>query len=72
MMEKRALEIGFRPMVPEEAEYLIVPGYSAPKPEILANAQLPQMSAPTIPPVYTESLLDWFDERIAVSVRGVR
>jgi hypothetical protein len=72
MMELRALELGFRPMTPEELEYLIVPGYSAPRPEILASAQLPQMSAPTIPPEYTESLLDWLDERIARSARGSR
>jgi hypothetical protein len=72
VMENRALELGFRPMVPEEAEYLIVPGYSAPKPEILAGAQLPQMSAPSIPPEYTESLLDWIDEKISMSARGVQ
>lgn len=71
-MEERALELGFRPMIPEEAEYLIVPGYSAPKPEILAGVQRPQMSAPTIPSAYNESLLDWIDEKIAVSARGVR
>lgn len=72
MMQVRALELGFRPMIPEEAEYLIVPGYSAPKPGILADAQLPQMSAPSIAPEYNESLLDWLDERIAMSARGSR
>jgi len=34
-MQERALQLGFRPMIPEEMEYLIVPGYSAPRPEIL-------------------------------------
>ncbi len=72
VMEERALELGFRPMIPEEAEYLIVPGYSAPKPDILAGLQLPQMSAPTIPSEYNESLLDWIDEKIAVSARGIQ
>ena len=68
----RAIELGFRPMIPEEAEYLIVPGYSAPQPEILADALLPQLSAPSIPPEYSESLLDWLDEKIAMSARGSR
>ena len=72
VMEARALQLGFRPMIPEEAEYMIVPGYAAPKPEILAGAQLPQMSAPTIPSAYNESLLDWIDEKIAVSARGIQ
>jgi hypothetical protein len=72
VMEQRALELGFRPMVPEQAEYLIVPGYTAPEPKILASAPLPQMSAPTIPPEYNESLLDWIDEKIALSARGIR
>jgi hypothetical protein len=70
VLELRALELGFRPMVPNEAEYLIVPGYSEPAPEILAAAQVPQLSAPSLPPEYTESLLDWLDERIARSARG--
>ncbi len=72
VMEQRALELGFRPMVPEEAQYLIVPGYAAPKPEILAAVPLPQMSASTFPPEYSESLLDWIDEKIAISARGIR
>jgi len=72
VMQVRALELGFRPMIPEEAEYVVVPGYFEPKPEILAAAQLPQMSAPSIPPEYTESLLDWLDEKIAHSTRGLQ
>jgi hypothetical protein len=71
MMQVRALELGFRPMVPEEAEYVIVPGYFEPKPEILADAQLPQMSTQSIPSEYNQSLLDWIDEKIAESARGM-
>ena len=69
-MEERALELGFRPMASIEAEYLVVPGYFQPEPEILSSIPRPQLSALTIPPEYNESLLDWVDERIASSARG--
>jgi hypothetical protein len=73
VMEERAQDLGFIPMEPNEVEYLIVPGYAAPKPEILAVAPQPQLSAPSIPPEYTQSLLEWFDERITSSdLRGLR
>src|SRR5690348_2545437 len=42
VMVERALELGFRPMAPEEVEYLVVPGYFQPKPEILSSAPVPQ------------------------------
>lgn len=64
VMEQRALDLGFRPMEPREAEYLVVPGYSEPQPAILAALPQPGLSAPTIPPEYTESLLEWFDKKI--------
>jgi len=70
VMEERALELGFRPIEPEEVEYLIVPGYFEPEPDILSSAQLPQLSALSIPPEYNESLFDWIDEKIASSSRG--
>ena len=70
VMEKRALELGFRPIKPSEVEYLLVPGYSAPRPEILSSAPLPQLSAPNIPPEYTQSLLDWIDERVSSTAPG--
>lgn len=69
VMEERALELGFRPMEPEEVEYLIVPGYFEPEPDILSSAQLPQLSALSIPE-YNKSLFDWIDEKIASSSRG--
>ena len=70
VMEERALELGFRPMASIEAEYLVVPGYFQPEPEILSSIPRPQLSALTIPPEYNESLLDWVDEKIASSARG--
>ena len=64
VMEERALSLGFEAMEPDEVEYLLVPGYAPPKPEILTSASLPQLSAPSIPPEYTQSLLDWIDQKI--------
>ena len=72
VMEQRAYELGYRAIKPDEMEYLVVPGYAAPKPSILTDAPLPQMSAPTIPAEYNQSLLMWLDEQIALSARGVR
>ncbi len=67
VMEERAQSLGFRAIEPDEVEYLVVPGYAAPQPEILAAAPQPQLSAPSIPPEYTQSLLDWMDQRISSS-----
>ncbi|HEY2981435.1 MAG TPA: hypothetical protein VGJ22_09665 [Anaerolineales bacterium] len=63
VMEQRARDLGFRPAEPDEMEYLVVPGYSAPQPSILASLPQPGLSAPTIPPEYTQSLLDWLNEK---------
>jgi len=71
VMEQRALQLGFRPIESDEAEYLVVPGYSAPEPDILSSAPLPQLSALSILPEYNESLLDWVDEKISASSRGM-
>ena len=70
VMEQRALELGFRPIEPVEVEYLIVPGYFSPAPDILSSAPLPQLSALSIPLEYNESLFDWMDKKIAYSSRG--
>jgi hypothetical protein len=63
-MEQRAQALGFVAMEPEQAEYLVVPGYQEPQPEVLATSTQPQFSAPTIAPEYTESLLDWLEQRL--------
>ena len=72
VMEQRALDLGFRPMESGEAEYLVVPGYSVLKPDILSSVPVLQLSTLTIPPEYNESLLDWMDTKIANSSRGVQ
>ena len=63
-METRAQTLGFKPVDPSEVEYMVVPGYVAPIPEILAGASALRPSAPSIPPEYTESLLDWLDQKM--------
>ncbi len=63
VMEERALVLGFEPLKPDEMEYLPISGYADPLPEILTSASLPQLSAPSIPPEYTQSLLDWLDQK---------
>ncbi len=70
-MENRALELGFRPMQPEEAEYLVVSGYAEPEPFVLSTTQNMQLSALTIAPEYNQSLLDWMDETL-LSSRGMQ
>jgi hypothetical protein len=70
VMEQRALEIGFHPMESGDAEYLVVPGYSALEPDILSSVPVPQLSALTTPPEYNESLLDWADKKIINSARS--
>lgn len=72
VMEQRALDLGFRPMKAEETEYLVIPGYSVPEPDILSSVPLLQLSPLTIPPEYTESLLDWMDKKLSDSARGSR
>jgi hypothetical protein len=72
VMEQRALDLGFRPMESGEAEYLVVPGYSVLRPDILSSMPVLQLSTLTIPPEYNESLLDWMDQKIAFSSRGVQ
>lgn len=68
--ERRAREMGFRPIEPNELQYVAVPGYVAPSPVDLSSGATPQLSALTIPPEYNQSLLDWFDQSIAFSRRA--
>ncbi len=64
VMEQRATDLGYHPVEADQMEYLVVPGYAAHKPDILAAMPQPGLSAPSIPPEYTQSLLDWFDQMI--------
>jgi len=59
-MEKRAAEIGFRQVSPEDIEYILIPGYPGRQPAILApqpGSVLPNTSI--IKPTYRQSLWEW-------------
>jgi len=64
MMEQRALELGYRPVKPGELDYVSVPGFAAPEPEILRKADDVSQFPVTIPDEYTISLVEWFDQAI--------
>ncbi|MGE5250113.1 MAG: hypothetical protein ACM3QS_07835 [Bacteroidota bacterium] len=64
VMEQRAQDLGYQEIAPDQMEYVVVPGYVRPQPEILALVPEPGLNAPTIPPEYTQSLLDWLDEKL--------
>ena len=62
-MQRRALELGYRPVKPGELDYVPVPGFVAPEPAILLAAEDSVLLVQPIPFEYTQSLLEWFGER---------
>jgi hypothetical protein len=66
-MEERALTLGYEPVETSNLEYLPVPGYVEPEPEILSSAGALRPSAASMPPEYSESLFDWFGHRLESS-----
>lgn len=63
-MERRALELGYRPVQPGELDYVTVPGFAPPEPAILLAAKDPSTQTSVVPAEYTQSLLEWFEDRI--------
>lgn len=63
-MRERATALGYRPVKPGELDYVSVPGFAKPEPDILLAAEdiTPHMESQ--PAEYTQSLLEWFDELI--------
>lgn len=64
MMQRRALELGYRPVKPGELDYVFVPGYTAPEPDILLAAVDVTSLDVQLPDAYTESLIEWMDKRV--------
>lgn len=64
VMQRRALELGYRPVQPGELDYVFVPGFVPPEPAILLAAEDTVLHGYALPMVYTQSLLEWMDERI--------
>jgi cell division protein FtsL len=63
-MQRRALELGYRPVKPGELDYIPVAGFVAPEPAILRAADDAGYFAQPLPEEYTQSLIEWIDERI--------
>ncbi len=63
-MEKRAKALGYQPLDPTKVQYIIVPGYVEPQNDILPVAPPLMPSAPSIPPEYTESLIEWLQQAL--------
>jgi cell division protein FtsL len=64
VMQQRALELGYRPVLPGELDYVAVPGFVEPEPAILLAAKDTTPQIESQPAEYTQSLLEWFEERI--------
>jgi cell division protein FtsL len=64
VMQRRALELGYRPVEPGELDYIFVPGYVAPEPAILLAAVDSALRAESLPDEYSQSLLEWLDEKV--------
>jgi cell division protein FtsL len=63
-MERRAVQLGYRPVQPGELDYVGVPGFVVPEPEILKAAQDVSTPPQNLPYEYSESLIEWFDDQI--------
>ncbi len=63
-MEPRARGLGFREIDPDEAFYVVAPGYMDRQTAVIAPAYTPNLvSAPDLPPEYTESLFAWLQRQ---------
>lgn len=71
VMQRRALELGYRPVKPGELDYIFVPGYVTPEPALLLAAVDSPPGSDALPEVYSQSLLEWLDEQLK-SAGGVR
>ena len=58
-MEKRALDMGFRPATPEDLTYSVVKGYPGRQPEISAPPPGTDLPPGMLKLSYTQSLSDW-------------
>jgi cell division protein FtsB len=60
-MEKRAKELGYDYLSPDEIEYFVVPGYSGRQTAILApRSEENDITKAMLDPSYTQSLWEWF------------
>jgi hypothetical protein len=58
-MEKRAADLGFQAITPEDITYVIIPGYKGREPDVQASPPGSSIQQPLIKPAYTQSLWEW-------------
>jgi cell division protein FtsL len=64
-MEARAYQLGFKPVQPDELVYMKVPGIPGRQSPILVPyTERTLVSAPVLPPEYTESLFTWLKRQM--------
>ncbi len=64
-MERRARDLGFKPVETDQTLFLSVPGYIERQPVVLAPAPGPiTVGAPSTPPEFTESLFEWLRKEL--------
>src|ERR1051325_7730572 len=63
-MEQRAVVLGYRPVEPGELDYVAVPGFALPEPALVGAADDAVLTAQNQPTEYTQSLLEWFEDRV--------
>jgi cell division protein FtsL len=67
-MEERATALGFERISADRALYVAVPGYTGPKPVLLAPLPGSRFfQDPVIKPGYTQSIWDWLFEGVRLS-----
>jgi cell division protein FtsL len=69
-MEKRALDMNFKPVDPGEALYMVVPGYAGRLEAVLAPPPEPAATqAKILSPEYSFSLIDWLKQELYLPAR---
>jgi cell division protein FtsL len=66
-MARRAEALGFEPATPETVEYVVVNGYFPLQAVSMSPPTSDTSQAAAIDPLYTQSLLQWLDEKIGAS-----
>ncbi len=63
-MDKRAADLGFVPVSPDDITYIIVPGYTGREPNIQAAPPGASIEPPLVKPAYTQSLWEWLQQSV--------
>jgi len=64
-MEKRALEMNFKPVGPTDALYMVIPGYTGRSEAVLAPPSVPAATQTMmLSPEYTVSLVAWLKQML--------